>query len=252
MAQLKRYVWPVFTLSFIIMASLGFWCLYPDLLSKCIAIVLDAFAGFTAWLTAPVLFLLMNSVVVSLAFTSGFLQRHHWGEGEELEDLTKVSRRKHQAEAEEEDREKDEEEDDILYPEVFSSFFGDGVTMARRKPVLQRSASAPSVERKARSFYPSIGGSLSQRINPSPSLLASPNTSSSQPLLKVLRPAHTVPKTTAFELKKPLAAIQPFSGNGDDKDVDQRADAFIGDFYKNMKLQQVDPYIERLERSYGR
>ncbi|KAI5082408.1 hypothetical protein GOP47_0002151 [Adiantum capillus-veneris] len=267
MAQLKSYALPVSALCSTVMASLTLWYSNPDLLSKYIVSILDAFAGFRAWLTPPILFLLMNGVVLSLAFTSGFLKhRQQWRDGEELEDLTQISRRKHHAEAaeaeggpeaeEEEEREKDEEEDDGFYPEVFSSFFGDGgVTIARRKPVLHRSASAPLAERKGRSFYPSISGSLSQKFSPSPSLLGStnsPKSVSSQPLLKVLRPAHTVPKPSGFELKKPLTAIRTLNTGVEDKDVDERADAFIGDFYKNLKLQQVDPYVESLERSYGR
>ncbi|MCO5561319.1 hypothetical protein L7F22_014940 [Adiantum nelumboides] len=254
------------------MPSFSIWYSNADLLSKYIVSITDAFAGFREWLTQPILFLLMNGVVLSLAFTSGFLKhRQHWVDGEELEDLTQSRRGPYaqeteveavalaEAEAagtEEEVEHKDEEEEDGFYPEVFSSFFGDGgVTTARRRPVLSRSTSAPLAQRKGRSFYPSISGSLSQKLSPSSNLLASsnsPKSASSQPLLTVLRPAHTVPKPSGFELKKPLTTIQTLNANGEDKDVDQRADAFIGDFYKKMKVQQVDPYLESLERSYGR
>eukprot|EP00250_Pteridium_aquilinum_P015249 c22474_g1_i1 orf=249-1037(+) len=261
MAEVKRYLG---ALSCTVMAPLALWYLYPEPLTMYIATISELFAGFRAWLTSPVLFILMNGVVVALAYTSGLVKQRppnwqHTSDYEELEDLSKSSTRKN-AEDDDADEEDDEEGEHSFYPEVLSSFFGDGGTVTRSKPLLKRSASSPSpsAERKGRSLYPTISTSLSQKLKPSPSLFASPSPPknvSPQPLLKLLQPTHTVPRAVTFDgLKTPLSvptAAQSLNGNGEDRDVDQRADAFIGDFYKKMKLQKVDPYIERLERSYG-
>lgn len=225
------------------MAPWALWYFYPHLLSKCIATISEVLAGFKAWFTPPLLFLLMNVVVLALAFTSGFIKQRPLNrlDGEEREDLSKTRTRENAEDDAEGEEEEEEEGEDALYPEVFSSFFGDGSMVTRRKPAVKRSVSA---ERKGRSFYPS----LSHKLNPSPSLVANPSPS-------VLQHVHTIPKTVTFDLKEPIsasAAAQASHGNGGDRDVDVRADAFIGDFYKKMKLQQVDPYMERLERSYGR
>lgn len=232
---MARYVGAALALSCVVMAPWALWYFYPQLLSKCIATISEVLAGFKAWFTPPLLFLLMNVVVLALAFTSGFINQRPLNrlDGEEREDLNKTG------ENEEDDAEDEEEErEDALYPEVFSSFFGDGGMVIRRKPSVKHSVPA---ERKGRSFYPR----LSHKLNASPSLVASPSPTG-------LRHAHTTPRTVTFDLKKPSAVAQASHGNGGDRDVDERADAFIGDFYKKMKLQQVDPYMERLERSYGR
>ncbi|KAH7286575.1 hypothetical protein KP509_32G013400 [Ceratopteris richardii] len=240
------------------MAFGGFCYTYPDLVTSCIAAIFDAFAAFRSRLTTPVLFLLMNGVVLSLAFTSGFLtQKQELRSEEEVEDLAKPVKRKTQnideCEEEEGGAEKYEEDDDF-YPELLSSLFGEGVTAARRRPILRRSISEPLAERKARSSNPSFRSSLSQKLSPSPSLFTSlsppKSLSSPQPAVKISRLVDIDPNEPTIEPKKPLSVSQAPNANGEDKDVDQRADAFIGGFYKNLKEQQVDPFIERLERSY--
>ncbi|KAH7442758.1 hypothetical protein KP509_03G103000 [Ceratopteris richardii] len=250
-AELKQYVLPASVTCSVLAACIALWYSCPEFLVTCIAAMQDSFACFRSWFTPAMLFLLMNGVVLALALTSGILNHGgEWREGE-LEDLTMRERnKKHNAESGDQDEvdERDGEEDYNFYPEVLSSFFADGVTSTRRKPVLRRSVSEPLAERKGKSLKPSIRGSLSQKISLSPSFLAGSNPSKiippPQPLSKLIHPIETTSKTAAFGVNKPLSV------NAEDKDVDQRADAFIDGFYKKLKLQQVDAYMERLERSH--
>ena len=61
----------------------------------------------------------------------------------------------------------------------------------------------------------------------------------------------SVEKTPTLNTPSTRTASEPEHGYGGEKNIDERADAFIHHFYNKRKVREVDPYIERLERSYG-
>jgi hypothetical protein len=180
-----------------------------------------------------------------------------------------------------EGEEEEEARNAALYPELLASFFGEDHKprgKLRKKPKKQLPASknaSPNPKPRATSVTSS---SFKPRpiLNPNPSSRASPqpfrhhHATNSNKINGIIKArAMSLSRVNAYGEAADLGAeraVPPnqhatsgsesdpghIYGYGDDKNIDERADAFIDSFYSRMKAPQVDPYLERLERSRRR
>eukprot|EP00249_Psilotum_nudum_P034491 c53604_g1_i1 orf=435-1166(-) len=204
----------------LVFCVVGLLYVYPFVASICMDTMPNLWVTFRAWLTPPVLFVFMNLVVGVLAVNSGFVKRKKIGGVP----LSKVD----------ENLEEDHSTSDTLNENSVTS----KLTVSNGS----KSKTSASVFRLVRS--------KSEQI----SLLRKPD-------LRSLKKFGTIESTSSSSIFKKASSVTSNVIVGDNspddepvvggEEVDKKAEAFIGRFYQQMRLQRLESLLRYKDRIQG-